>query len=252
MIKIENVMTVGWEPAIRGMRNPMNSWDRSDTLFFDYACDDDDVVCHDILKHTHRIVPSDWTDDIFRGLRIGQNDMKLMKSLVAGGPVHAKFRRMIVVYVDITAPLYWWHDMDIYKVGIVKNSCSTKHKIHAKTFKESDFSTDHTGSAHGTLLNVIDILNIARNRFLDTKGKAHWYAMQSVLPWCYNQKATMMFNYEVLANIYHSRKDHKLDEFREFCKWIETLPYAKELIIGQTVEDLPTSPLLDPKYNGGE
>jgi hypothetical protein len=236
MIKIENVMVTGWEPAIRGMRNPMNSWDKSDTLFYDYYDDSmDDIVYHTISGKNLLKRMDAWDNDISwteLGLKIGPNDMKLMKTLVAGGPVHAKFRRMIVVYVDITAPLYWWHDMDIYKVGIVKNSCSTKHKIHAKAFEENDFSTDHTGSAHGMFLNVMDILNIARSRFLATKDKAHWYAMQSILPWCYNQRATMMFNYEVLANIYHSRKDHKLDEFREFCEWIETLPYAKELIIG--------------------
>lgn len=234
MIKIENVMTVGWEPAIRGMRNPMNSWDKSDSLFLNYYDEEtNSIVAYDLSHNTTEI--DSWTNSIAwteAGVNIGPNDLKLMKSLVAGGPVHAKFRRMVVVYVDITAPLYWWHDMDIYKVGIVKNSCSTKHKIHAKTFEESDFSTDHIGASTWLFYSAIRVLNIARDKFLATKDKAYWYTMQSILPWCYNQKATMMFNYEVLANIYHSRKDHKLDEFKDFCKWVETLPYAKELIIG--------------------
>lgn len=254
MIKIENVMTVGWEPAIRGARNPMNSWEKSDTLFLNYAEDDCVVVCHDISGVTHRIIPEDWSDKLYDGIKIGPNDLKLLTNLAKAGSDEAKFRRMVVVYVDITAPMYWWKEADTYKVGTVRNSCSTMHKIHAKEFGLEDFSCEKlTHGAQSELnYNVIDILNIARKKFIDTKDKDHWWNMIQLLPSSYNQRATLMLNYEVLTNMYHARKNHKLDEWRSFCKWIETLPYAKELIIGQTIKDLPTSPLLDPKYNGGE
>lgn len=262
MIKIENVHVGGFEAAIRGMRNPMNSWEKSDTMFLDYAEDDCVVVCHDISGVTHRIIPEDWLDKLYDGVRIGPNDMKLMKSLVAGGPVHAKFRRFIDVSMDLTAPFYWWNDFDTYRIGRFDNfyghdieydSCSTMHKIHAKEFTLEDFSTEHLFDWNlDEIKNIIRTLNRVRDLYLDEKDKDVWYQMIQLLPNSYNQKRTVKLNYEVLAGLYPMRKDHKLDEFRDFCKWIETLPYAKELIIGQAVEDLPTSPLLDPKYNGGE
>lgn len=232
MIKIENVSIVGWEPAIRGARNPMNSWEKSDSLFADYLVRDDDIVCHDINNAVHRIIPSDWSDKIFDGTRIGPNDLKLLTNLAKAGSDEAKFRRMIVVYVDITAPMYWWKECDTYKVGTVRNSCSTMHKIHAKEFSLEDFSRDQLKGGLASLEATIDILNIARNRFLKSKDKSDWWQMIQLLPSSYNQRATLMLNYEVLANMYHARKNHKLDEWREFCAWIETLPYAKELIIG--------------------
>lgn len=256
MIKIENVSTVGWEAAIRGARNPMNSWDKSDSLFYDYYDDSmDDVVYHTISGKNLLKRMDAWDNDISwteLGLKIGPNDLKLLTNLAKAGSDEAKFRRMIVVYLDVTAPMYWWKEADTYKVGTVRNSCSTMHKIHAKEFELSDFSTERLIGGLASLRATIDILNIARGRFLKSKDKSDWWQMIQLLPSSYNQRATLMLNYEVLANMYHARKNHKLDEWRDFCKWIETLPYAKELITGQTVEDLPTSPLLDPKYNGGE
>ena len=237
MIKIENVSTVGWEVAIRGARNPMNSWDKSDTMFLDYAEDDCVVVCHDISGVMHRIIPEDWSDKLYDGVKIGPNDLKLLSNLAKAGSDEAKFRRMIVVYVDITAPMYWWKEADTYKVGTVRNSCSTMHKIHAKKFTLEDFSYDHIGSAESELQRCIDILNIARGMFLRTKDKAHWWSMIQLLPSSYNQRATLMLNYEVLANMYHARKNHKLDEWHDFCAWVETLPYAKELIVDAGHED---------------
>ena len=199
MIKLENGEVYGWEPAIRGMRNPMNSWDRSDS---GYNEDVDDFV-------------------------IGINDYDLMQRLCKGGPVHAKFRRMITVYVDITAPLYWWKEFDTYKVGTVANSCSTMHKIHAKEFTVADFSTEHLDQYNSTLFNmIIRNLNNARQAFLDTKNKESWWQMIQLLPSSYNQKRTVELNYEVLNNIYHSRLGHKLDEWREVCRWIENLPHS--------------------------
>ena len=236
MIKIENTIVTGWEPAIRGARNPMNSWEKSDSLFVDYVTAiGDDCVCHDINNSVHRIIPSDWTNKAsFNDVLIGPNDLKLLTNLAKAGSDEAKFRRMIVVYVDITAPMYWWKEADTYKVGTVRNSCSTMHKIHAKEFGLEDFSCEKlTHGAQSELqYNVIDILNIARKKFIETKDKDHWWNMIQLLPSSYNQRATLMLNYEVLANMYHARKNHKLDEWRSFCKWIETLPYAKELIIG--------------------
>lgn len=203
MIKIDNIEVMGWEPAIRGMRNPMNSWDKSDSGY------------EQLMTY-----PTKY--------KVGPNDLDLMMRLAKGGSTHAKYRRMITVYMDITAPLYWWHDMDIYKVGIVKNSCSTKHKIHAKEFVLDDFSHDHLDDGGMECLKcTIENLNWYRDRFLQHKNKDDWYHMQSLLPWCYNQKATMMLNYEVLANIYRDRKDHKLDEFRDFCQMIKSLPHAQ-------------------------
>ena len=255
MIKIENVSVVGWEPAIRGARNPMNSWEKSDSLIYDYGIDGEDgwgeIVCHDIFFKRTKIVLEDWNTSIDNDILIGPNDLKLLTNLAKAGSDEAKYRRMIMVYLDVTAPMYWWKEADTYKVGTVRNSCSTMHKIHSKEFTLEDFSHEQLVGGLPMLTTTIDILNIARGRFLNSKDKSDWWQMIQLLPSSYNQRATLMLNYEVLANMYHARKNHKLDEWREFCKWIKTLPYAKELIICQTIEDLPTSPLLDPKYNEG-
>lgn len=206
MIKIENTEVLGFDAAIRGMRNPMNSWNKSDSDFnIGYSG---------------------------TGMWLGANDHDLMMRLASAGPVHAKYRRMIAVYVDITAPLYWWKEFDTYKVGTVANSCSTMHKIHSKEFTIDDFSHEHL--AHQTrevLQIVIDDLNDSRSTYLKTKNKGDWWQMIQLLPSSYNQRRTVMLNYEVLNNMYFSRKDHKLDEWRTFCKWIESLPYS-EIITG--------------------
>ena len=226
MIKLENVEIVGWEPAIRGMRNPMNSWAKSDSY------------------KTHIENPETLNTADFEFF-VGDNDHKLMMNLADGGPVHAKYRRMINVYVDITAPLYWWKEFDTYKVGTVANSCSTMHKIHAKEFTLEDFSCEHLGVDHMSRLgcttldileNTIEALNINRKLYLKTKDKEYWWQMIQLLPSSYNQKRTVMLSYEVLANIYKWRKDHKLDEWREVCKWIESLPYS-EVITGEKKEN---------------
>ena len=235
MIKIENVDVVGWESAIRGMRNPMNSWHKSDSY---YHCEIEEGVesCEECQWCPN---PND------KHLVVGENDLDLMKRLVKAGTDHRKFMRMIVVYVDITAPLYWWKEADTYKVGTVRNSCSTMHKITGKEFTLDDFSHEHLIPEAVSFLNdIIDCLNDARKAYLyydeekdkltvDIDKKGLWWNIIQLLPSSYNQKATLMLNYEVLANMYHSRKNHKLDEWREFCKWIETLPYS-ELITGGT------------------
>lgn len=227
MIKFENTEVIGWENAIRGMRNPMNSWELSDT---DYE--------------------KAWSTAYVEPPKIGPKDLDLMKRLRNAGTDHRKFMRMIVVYVDITAPLYWWKEFDTYKVGTVANSCSTMHKITDKEFTLDDFSCEHlTGKTNGLWVNAdgkefmcsaydfmqitCDVLNFYRDKYLETKDKKYWYQMIQLLPSSYNQKRTVMMNYEVLNNIYKSRKNHKLDEWSiDFMKWIESLPYAKELIIG--------------------
>ena len=244
MIKIENVMTVGWEPAIRGARNPMNSWEKSDSWFSESGVD----YRHNINRALEHVTGSTFG----KNLEIGPNDLKLLTNLAKAGSDEAKFRRMIMVYLDVTAPMYWWKEADTYKVGTVRNSCSTMHKIHAKEFVPEDFSIDRLAlGPENIMYATIHDLNELRKIYLELNDKDIWYQMIQLLPSSYNQRATLMLNYEVLANMYHARKNHKLDEWRSFCKWIETLPYAKELIICQTIEDLPTSPLLDPKYNGG-
>lgn len=226
MIKIENIEVMGWEPAIRGMRNPMNSWDRSDSEY-KYWCNalgpkEESHYCNDCGYDQC----SPYLDD--PEFVIGPNDLDLMKRLAAGGSVHAKYRRMITVYMDITAPLYWWKEYDTYKVGTVANSCSTMHKIHAKEFVLDDFSTEHLfDDSKVALWNVISELNRHRENFLATKDKKYWWQMIQLLPSSYNQKRTVLLNYEVLVNIYHHRKDHKLDEWREFCQMIKGLPYAQ-------------------------
>ena len=241
MIKLENFEVIGWEHAVRGMRNPMNSWEKSDSAFkgetFIDILDDGAVKQQAIY---------------YDALGIGQNDHELMMKLAKGGSVHAKYRRMITVYVDITAPLYWWKEFDTYKVGTVANSCSTMHKIHEKEFTLEDFSYEHLfnldkncdfedlpiynnerWSSYLLLAMVVKSLNFYRAKFLETKDKKYWWQMIQLLPSSYNQKRTVMLSYEVLANIYEWRKNHKLDEWVEFCKWIEQLPYS-EVITGET------------------
>ena len=212
MIKIENDEVFGFEQAIRGMRNPKNSWDKSDSEF----------------------IPWDISD-----FNIGNNDLKLMTALRDAGTDHRKYMRMITVYLDITAPLYWWKEFDTYKVGTVANSCSTMHKIQDKPFTREDFSFENIPDGYCWFLNEGDLiedilmaLNDAREEFLDTKDKKYWWQMIQLLPSSYNQKRTVMLNYEVLANMYKSRKAHKLDEWINFCEWIKQLPYS-ELIIGR-------------------
>lgn len=215
-IKIENVGVYGFEAAIRGMRNPMNSWDRSDS------------DCKTIIRDNGKYV-----EDF-----IGNNDLKLMKLLAKAGSVHAKYRRMITVTCDITAPLYWWKEFDTYKVGTVRNSCSTMHKIADKEFTYDDFSTEHIGGVPNcdplycsAFETIIEVLNEARHCYLDTRDKAYWWQMIQLLPSSYNQRATVQLNYEVLAGMYYWRKDHKLDEWHTFCEWVESLPYS-EIITG--------------------
>lgn len=220
MLKVENTEVMGWEAAIRGMRNPKNSWDKSDS------------DCSIIIKDNGKYI-----EDF-----VGTNDMKLMQTLCNAGADHRKFMRMITVYADITAPLYWWKEYDTYKVGTVVNSCSTMHKIAAKEFTFDDFSVEHLGIVpncdpeyEGAFEGVIMALNEARHCYLDTKDKAYWWQMIQLLPASYNQKRTVMLNYEVLANMYKSRKDHKLDEWHTFCDWIKMLPYS-ELITSEEVK----------------
>lgn len=205
MLKIENVEVYGWEAAIRGMRNPMNSWARSDSIFFPLRGE---------LPY------------------IGEDDLDLMKRLAEGGSTHAKYRRMITVTLDITAPLYWWKEFDTYKVGTVANSCSTMHKIHAKEFEHEDFSCEHlTSHYYDCLTAVILDLNAARDKYLETKDKKYWWQMIQLLPTSYNQRRTVMLNYEVLTAIYRDRRKHKLDEWHTVCDWIESLPHS-EIITG--------------------
>ena len=242
MIKIENVEVVGWEAAIRGARNPMNSWAKSDSK-----------QVPGMLEDEQTYIPAHF--------EIGPNDKDLMRRLRKAGTDHRKFMRMITVYVDITAPLYWWKEFDTYKVGTVANSCSTMHKIHAKEFTLDDFSMEHlivtydgkmscdvdetaTPNYEGyeyqfIPIDVLDVtiamLNKARDLYLRTKDKKYWWQMIQLLPSSYNQKRTVMVNYEVLANMYKSRKDHKLDCWIDFCDWMRDLPYS-ELITGEFEE----------------
>lgn len=242
MIKIENVVapsTEQWEAIIRGCRNPMNSWNKSDSYYPE--------------EYRYGDLPSDAVD-------IGDNDLNLMKRLCSAGTDHRKFMRMITVYVDIIAPLYFWKEFSTYKVGTVANSCSTMHKIHAKEFTLEDFSHEYLLSgkgfklvyddcnldrevdfhlkmaSHQLLELIINTLNYYRKIFLETKDKKYWWQLIQLLPSSYNQRRTVMLNYEVLANIYKSRRNHKLNEWRTFCDWIEGLPYS-ELITGKEKND---------------
>ena len=241
MIKLEKTETYGWEAAIRGMRNPMNSWHKSDSKFnvkrfLKYS--DDNVRC---------FFDEMGCPFLLDGVELGPNDLDLARRLAKGGPVHAKYRRQIFVSVDITAPLYWWKEFDTYKVGTTANSCSTMHKIHAKEFTREDFSCerlldsddgfqtccDHCGE-HATvtpvgILNLtIDTLNHYRGLYLLSRDKKYWHQMIQLLPSSYNQKRTVTMTYENLYNMYHSRKDHRLDEWRVgFCEWAKSLPYSE-------------------------
>lgn len=248
MIKFENTETFGWEQAIRGMRNPLNSWNKSDSykavdcskcgkIEIEGVCEKEGRNCYG-----------------FECYALGKNDIDLMKRLRAAGTDHRKYLRMITVYVDITAPLYWWKEFDTYKVGTVANSCSTMHKIADKEFTIEDFSHEHLIDEDLEMYNpsimiqkVVNCLNECRDKYLETKVKPmkneaarkelmkkYWWQMIQLLPSSYNQKRTVMLNYEVLNNVYKSRKSHKLDEWRiGFMDWIKSLPYAKELIIGE-------------------
>ena len=224
MIKLENTEVVGWEHAIRGMRNPKNSWEKSDSIFTQHTLED---WPHNTVK----------TFDV-----LGTNDLDLMKRLRNSGTDHRKFMRMITVYVDITGPLYWWKEFDTYKVGTVANSCSTMHKIHEKEFTMEDFSTEHLypevrEAFENTIIKYLNEARKTYNFLSDTPSKKDaWWQMIQLLPSSYNQKRTVMLNYEVLANIYKSRRNHKLDEWKDLCKWIEGLPYS-ELITGQFIEE---------------
>lgn len=244
MLKIENTEVIGWEAAIRGMRNPKNSWEKSDSIFVE------DGYYHDISGNDGPYNGTVTDTETF--FEMGDNDYALMERLRNAGTDHRKFMRMIAVYLDITAPLYWWKEFDTYKVGTVANSCSTMHKIAAKEFTLDDFSHEHllsmanNDAGDALFLNdannirvdgddllglTINVLNYYRGRYIKTKDKRYWWQLIQLLPSSYNQRRTIMLNYEVLANIYKSRRNHKLDEWHTFCDWIETLPYS-ELITG--------------------
>lgn len=226
MIKIEQVEVSGFGAAIRGMRNPMNSWDKMDS----HVCNYDEYDC-DCPMVANGDEPGEECNDGKWKFCVGENDYALMKRLADGGSCHAKYRRMMLVTCDITAPLYWWKEFDTYKVGTVANSCSTMHKIHAKEFTLDDFSHEHLcDNSLKTLQAVIDNLNIERKNFMSTKDKWCWWQMIQLLPSSYNQKRTVLLNYEVLANIYKWRKNHKLDEWRDFCRLIEQLPYSNVIV----------------------
>lgn len=245
MIKIENTEIVGWGAAIRGMRNPMNSWEKSDS----HPCN----ILNDLTDKNYSYRCAGCKNEFSvrpNCILIGSNDYDLMTRLRNAGTDHRKFMRMITVYVDITAPLYWWKEFDTYKVGTVANSCSTMHKIADKEFIRDDFSCEHLlgddtvpdhdyQSSTYVLDKVIQSLNFWRNEYLNgtesgiPKDKRWWWQMIQLLPSSYNQKRTVMLNYEVLTNMYRSRHNHKLDEWREFCEWVKGLPYS-HLIIGDT------------------
>lgn len=221
MLKIENTEVLGWDAAIRGMRNPLNSWEKSDSQFVR----DSDYGCFGVCPCAE-LVDCDCC-------HVGPNDLKLMNTLRNAGTDHRKFMRMITVYLDITAPLYWWKEFDTYKVGTVANSCSTMHKIAAKEFTLEDFSNEHLGyQSIRVLKDTIKVMNDFREEFIKDHEKVNWWQMIQLLPSSYNQKRTVMLNYEVLANMYKSRRNHKLDEWHTFCDWIESLPYS-ELITGK-------------------
>ena len=218
MLRIENTEVLGWEHAIRGMRNPKNSWEKSDSEFHrepKHYFDEKDMPCTDLRRFV-----------------LGPNDLDLMKRLRNAGTDHRKFMRMITVYVDILAPLYWWKEFDTYKVGTVANSCSTMHKLPDKEFTLEDFSCEYLSEPSlKNLRSVIKCMNDYREEFLKDKDKHNWWQMIQLLPSSYNQRRTVQMNYEVLANIYKSRRNHKLDEWHTLCDWIESLPYS-ELITG--------------------
>ena len=281
MIKIENVQICGWEPTIRGMRNPLNSWAKSDTFCGDMQCHEcpDNPKCELYHHDLDGGMPYRNTRTNFHDY-IGPNDKDLMERLAKGGPAHAKYRRFITVYLDIVAPLYWWKEFETYKVGTDSNSCSTMHKLTDKEFTLEDFSTDHLidyelyscNEKEGLVLEcaphiycggvqhmnlTINVLNFYRNQYLIatkklkrtdlTKAerkhtiaqqKLYWWQLIQLLPSSYNQRRTIKLNYETLYRIYHDRKGHKLDEWNEFCAWIESLPLS-EVITGPSLKDIP-------------
>lgn len=223
MLKIENTEVLGWDAAIRGMRNPLNSWEKSDSQFVR----DPDYGCFGVCPCAE-LVDCDCC-------HVGPNDLKLMNTLRNAGTDHRKFMRMITVYLDITAPLYWWKEFDTYKVGTVANSCSTMHKITDKPFELDDFSHEHLGfQSVRVLKDTIKVMNDFREEFIKDHEKENWWQLIQLLPSSYNQKRTVMLNYEVLANMYKSRRNHKLDEWHTLCDWIESLPYSA-LITGTAV-----------------
>ena len=235
MIKVENIDIWGFEHAVRGMRNPMNSWNKSDSYYCAYKADCSDCKYHEFPNICH--YDSDYI--------IGENDLDLMKRLYKAGTEHRKYLRQIMVSMDITAPLYWWKDFDTYKVGTVANSCSTMHKIHAKEFTLDDFSHEHLSdetilitedkqyyknSALDSLKDTIDVLNTYRKRFIQTKNKEDWWQLIQLLPTSYNQKRTLTMNYENVVTIIRQRSGHKLDEFNQFVEILKGLPYVKEIM----------------------
>jgi hypothetical protein len=239
VIKIKNTEVYGWEAAIRGMRSPMNSWDKSDSTFIDVFDDYENI-------NTYYSKSAD----------IGANDLSLMKKLVSAGSDHSKFMRMITVTCDITAPMYWWKEFDTYKVGTVRNSCSTMHTIHQKEFTLDDFSHEHIlfwdyegegdttfketfdheeyiCTSQSVLDHIITALNHYRKQYIETKDKEYWWQIIQLLSQSYNQRATVQLNYQVLRNMYHARKNHKLDEWVDFCRWVEeSLPYSELITEG--------------------
>ena len=221
MIKFENTDVFNFEGAIRGMRNPLNSWDKSDS---EYCTDGGAGLCEECDRRN------------CNSYYIGDNDLALMKRLIKAGSDHRKFMRQIFVSVDITAPLYWWKEFDTYKVGTVANSCSTMHTIHTKEFTLDDFSYEQlSDSGLKVLYQIIAFLNETREWYISTKSKLYWWDLIQILPTSYNQKRTITLSYENLLSIYDSRRNHKLDEWSiGFMEWIESLPYAKELIIDRS------------------
>lgn len=223
MLKLENTVTPSpaqWEAIIRGARNPMNSWDRMDSY-------------KTVIENPETLNTADF--EYF----IGENDQQLLEKLAKGGSVHAKYRRMIPVFVDITAPIFWWKEMDTYRIGVTRNSCSTMHKIHVHPFTIDDFSHEGCSKvdyAYETLKQAVDICEKLRKDFNETQNKDYWRALIEILPEGFNMKSTLFLNYEVLVGIYHDRKNHKLDEWHTFRDWIEELPYS-ELIIGEFKEN---------------
>ena len=217
MIEFENVEVFGWEASIRGLRSPMNSWDKSDSRY--------------VTEYDEGGFDAEF-------YKIGDNDLDLMKKLIAAGSDHSKFMRMINVTCDITAPLYWWKEFDTYKVGTVRNSCSTMHKIHEKEFTLDDFSFEDFEVEDGEIFlsdcftNVVADCEMLRKKFVETGDKKYWRGIIQLLPESYNQRATVQLNYAVLRNMYHSRKNHKLDCWRTFCNWIESLPYSELITWG--------------------
>lgn len=235
MIKFENTEVFNFEGAIRGMRNPLNSWDKSDSVLKilpDTDCTDECYLGnHDKCEECYLTSMA--------GCILGENDLALMKKLIRAGSDHRKFMRQILVSVDITAPLYWWKEFDTYKVATVSNSCSTMHKIHDKEFTLEDFSYEHLSNDQnaglGVLYKIIEALNLNRELYLSGKDKSFWWNMIQLLPTSYNQRRTITLNYETLYNIYGSRRNHKLDEWSiGFMDWIKSLPYANELIIDRS------------------